>query len=391
VRLPKVRERLPVRSRAASEQAARVSQGASLSLTGVTKRYADQVAVDDVSLEIHAGEFVTLLGPSGSGKTTTLNLIAGFIELDEGEILLDGRPVSKLPAHKRNVGMVFQNYALFPHMTAVENIAFPLKQRRVPRAEVKARVDRALELVRLGQFATRYPKQLSGGQQQRVALARAIVFNPRALLMDEPLGALDRKLREALQLEIKRIHAEVGITFLYVTHDQEEALVMSDRIAIFNEGRIVQVGTALELYERPVDLFVADFVGESNLFRGVLVKQDSGIWLENGSVRFRLADVHGAQDEQVTVLVRPERVRLFPSEGSSPSDWNELAAAVEDVIYLGNTKKYSVRLNEGEQRLVARAQVSGEERSFDTGERVRVGWPPSDAVVLGRAERAVDS
>jgi putative spermidine/putrescine transport system ATP-binding protein len=385
VKLPNLRERALRQPSKVRDAAAAASQGASLTLVGVSKHYADQVAVDNVSLEIHAGEFVTLLGPSGSGKTTTLNLIAGFIDLDSGEILLDGRPLSKLPAHKRNVGMVFQNYALFPHMTAVENVAFPLKQRRLPRAEIRERVEQALDLVHLGQFAERYPKQLSGGQQQRVALARAIVFNPRALLMDEPLGALDRKLREALQLEIKRIHAEIGITFLYVTHDQDEALVMSDRIAIFNEGHIVQVGTALELYERPVNLFVADFVGESNLFRGNLVKENSGVWLENGRLRFRLDDVDAAIDEEVTVLIRPERMRLFPPEEVPQPDWNELAALVEDVIYLGNTRKYSVRLDNAEQRLLARVQVGAEERSFEAGERVRVRWLPTDTVILGQA------
>ena len=216
--------------------------GASIELKGLSKHYADQVAVDRVDLSVGAGDFVTCLGPSGSGKTTTLNMIAGFVDVTEGEILMDDRPIVRLRPHRRDIGVVFQHYALFPHMTAADNVGFPLRQRKVGRREIKRQVAEVLELVGLEGYANRYPRQLSGGQQQRVALARAIVFRPRVLLRDEPLGALDKKLRESLQLEIKRVHRDLGITFIYVTHDQEEALGLSDRIAVFNRGRIAQVG-----------------------------------------------------------------------------------------------------------------------------------------------------
>ncbi|MEA2177386.1 MAG: putative spermidine/putrescine transport system ATP-binding protein [Solirubrobacteraceae bacterium] len=366
------------------------SPGATLSLRGVTKRYGDQVVVDGVSLDVRGGEFVTLLGPSGSGKTTTLNMIAGFADIDAGEILLDGRSIAELPPHRRNVGMVFQNYALFPHMTALENVAFPLKQARRPKAgkqEIRRRAMEALELAHMAPYAERYPRQLSGGQQQRVAVARAIVFNPRVLLMDEPLGALDKKLREALQLEIKRIHRELGITFIYVTHDQEEALVLSDRIAIFNEGRIVQLGTSAELYERPDTVFVADFIGDSNLLSGALSWRDGEHWLVADGVHFRVAvpgDYDGGED--VTVVIRPERVELAPADEVPSPDRNALAGRVEEVIYLGNTRRYVVALAPGGGRMLARAQVGGAAVEFAVGEEVRVTWPVQAAVVLARGE-----
>ncbi len=261
------------RSDAVPEEADRArlrARKGALTLRNLTKIYGDLHAVDDVSLDVAPGEFVTLLGPSGSGKTTTLRIIGGFIKPEAGTVSLDGRDLTKVPPYKRDIGMVFQNYALFPHMTASENVGFPLQMRRVPKAEVKEKVREALRLVRLEELGDRYPKQLSGGQQQRVALARSFSFDPQLLLMDEPLGALDKKLREALQLEVLRISRQLGVTVVYVTHDQEESLVMSDRIAIYNEGRIEQIGTGEDLYERPVSLFVADFVGESNIYRGTL-------------------------------------------------------------------------------------------------------------------------
>jgi putative spermidine/putrescine transport system ATP-binding protein len=360
------------------------SPGASLTLSGVTKAYADQIAVDGVSLEIRAGEFITLLGPSGSGKTTTLNLIAGFVELDAGEIFLDERPISRLRPHKRNVGMVFQNYALFPHMNAFDNVAFPLRQRRVRKDELKRRVEDALKLVHLEGFGARYPQQLSGGQQQRVALARAIVFNPRVLLMDEPLGALDKKLRDALQLEIMRIHRELGITFVYVTHDQEEALVMSDRIAIFNAGKIAQAGTATELYEQPTSRFVADFIGESNLFHGRLVAERSAAWVQSENLRFRVPDDGSrATGSDVTVVIRPERLELLPAtDGGTPADWNAARGRIEDLIYLGNTRKYRVRLDDAGRDVFVRTPVTTAAPSFALGDRVVVAWPPEAAIVV---------
>src|SRR5580698_4772396 len=252
-------------------------KGAAVVLSGLEKRYDNVGAVRGVSLDIRSGEFLTLLGPSGSGKTTTLMMIAGFEVPSAGDIAIDGRSVVALPPHKRNIGMVFQNYALFPHLTVAENIGFPLKQRGVDRATRARKVAESLELVRLPGYQARTPRQLSGGQQQRVALARAIVFRPRLLLMDEPLGALDKQLRESLQLEMRRLHADLGITFIYVTHDQEEALTMSDRIAVMNEGRIAQVGTPEDLYDRPCDQFVASFIGESNFLPCVVRGFEDGM------------------------------------------------------------------------------------------------------------------
>ncbi len=243
-------------------------QGASVVLSGIEKRFDNVGAVRGVSLDIRSGEFLTLLGPSGSGKTTTLMMIAGFETPTAGDIAIDGRSVVAIPPHRRNLGMVFQNYALFPHLTVADNIGFPLKQRGIDRATRVRLVAESLELVRLPGYQARYPRQLSGGQQQRVALARSIVFHPRLLLMDEPLGALDKQLRESLQLEMRRLHADLGITFIYVTHDQEEALTMSDRVAVMHEGLIAQVGTPEDLYDRPCDRFVASFIGESNFLGG---------------------------------------------------------------------------------------------------------------------------
>jgi putative spermidine/putrescine transport system ATP-binding protein len=382
-------QRAPDAPAARTAAPAEPSPGAALSLVAISKRYADQVAVDGVSLDVRGGEFVTLLGPSGSGKTTTLNMIAGFTEVDSGEILLDGRSIADLPPHRRNVGMVFQNYALFPHMTALDNVAFPLRQRKIGKQESRRRAMDALELARMAPYAKRYPRQLSGGQAQRVAVARAIVFNPRVLLMDEPLGALDRKLREALQLEIKRIHRELGITFIYVTHDQEEALVLSDRIAIFNEARIVQVGTSDELYERPATVFVADFIGESNLLPGELSWRDDEHRLVGEGMSFRIAPAADyAGGEQVTVLLRPERVELIPEQGAPAEGWNALPGRVDEVIYLGNRHRYVVTLHPRGQRVLAGAQAGGAGAGFAVGDEVRVTWPVEAGVVIDRERRA---
>ena len=239
-------------------------RGASVALTDLEKRFDRTNAVDGVSLDVRSGEFLTLLGPSGSGKTTTLMMIAGFETPTAGDIAIDGKSVVAMPPYRRNIGMVFQSYALFPHLTVADNIGFPLKQRGVPKDERARLVAEALELVHLPGYGSRYPRQLSGGQQQRVAVARAVVFKPRLLLMDEPLGALDKQLRENLQLEMRHLHADLGITFIYVTHDQEEALTMSDRIAVMNDGKVAQVGRPEDLYDRPTSRFVAGFIGESN-------------------------------------------------------------------------------------------------------------------------------
>jgi putative spermidine/putrescine transport system ATP-binding protein len=358
-----------------------------LVLQDLRKVFGDVVACDDVDLEVRRGEFVTLLGPSGSGKTTTLRMIAGFTTPSGGSIEIDGRDMTRVPPHRRNVGMVFQNYALFPHMTAAQNIAFPLQMRGVSRQESRDRVDRALGLVKLDGFGDRYPRQLSGGQQQRIALARAVVFEPSLLLMDEPLGALDRKLRAALQLEIIRVSRQLGATVLYVTHDQEEALVMSDRIAIFNKGRIEQLGTGEDLYDRPVSLFVADFIGDSNILRGTYqrdgaeggwVARDSGRWRVSGAAARRAGLDDGAA---AALVIRPERTRIVARSEEAPADSNSADASVDEVLYLGSDRRYGLRLADG-QTAAAREPRDGSERVWDRGEAVRVSWAVDDGVLL---------
>jgi putative spermidine/putrescine transport system ATP-binding protein len=355
------------------------SGGARLELRNVTKAYGQVMAVDDVSLSVNPGEFLTLLGPSGSGKTTTLNIIAGFSGASSGEVTMDGQDLSGLPPHRRNIGMVFQQYALFPHMTVAENVAYPLKQRRVSKQEMRERVAEALELVRLDDFTERMPAQLSGGQQQRVALARAIVFRPRLLLMDEPLGALDRKLREWLQLEIRRIHQELGITFVYVTHDQDEALVLSDRIAVFNEGGIEQIGSAAEVYDHPATLFVAEFVGESTVTSGHVARLDSGHCLRAGQLELRVTgDLPAGQE--ATLVVRPERVRLAAPTEPPTAEENSVSGVVRRVIYLGLARKLEVEAPGG-QLFLAREPAGGHS-GFSEGDRVLLRWRVRDSVLL---------
>ncbi|MET8571436.1 ABC transporter ATP-binding protein [Streptomyces sp. NPDC004783] len=355
------------------------ARGARIELAQVRKRFADSVAVDDVSLVVEPGEFMTLLGPSGSGKTTTLNIIAGFTPATSGTLTIGGTQVQHLPPHRRDIGMVFQHYALFPHMTVAENVAFPLKQRKVPRARRAEMVEAALETVRLGGHGHRRPRELSGGQQQRVALARAVVYEPSVLLMDEPLGALDRKLRESLQLEIKRVHREVGSTFVFVTHDQEEALVLSDRIAVFDHGRIQQVGTASELYERPRSLFVAGFLGESSTVRGRVEPDGDGSRLSVGEHTVR-ARGRLARGSAAAVVVRPEHLRVQPAAQSVDPGVNALPARVVQEIYLGSGRKLGLVLRDGTE-LVAREQadrLSG----VRCGDDVTVVWDVERGVLL---------
>ena len=320
---------------------------AALELRGVRKSYAGQEAVAGVDLLLRRHEFLTFLGPSGSGKTTTLMLVAGLQRPDAGSILLRGAPVDRLPSHRRDIGMVFQHYALFPHMTVRRNVAFPLEMRRLGRAEADRRVQEALGLVGLSGLGDRLPRQLSGGQQQRVALARAVVYRPALLLMDEPLGALDKQLRGQLQLEIKRMHRELRMSVLYVTHDQDEALTMSDRIAVFNAGRVEQVGTPLDLYERPATRFVAGFIGETNFFPGTVVGVEPG----GGPCRVDVSGIllgatlpgAAAPGASVTVAVRPERIRLHAvSEGATG-----LPGTLLDSIYLGSARRLVIGLADG--------------------------------------------
>jgi putative spermidine/putrescine transport system ATP-binding protein len=349
-------------------------RAASLELGRLYKRYDEAVALDGISLSIEPGEFVSLLGPSGSGKTTTLNLIAGFAKPTAGNILMDGRPIAELPPHRRDIGVVFQHYALFPHMTAAENVAFPLRRRRVSKPEIQERVAGALDLVELSGLETRHPRELSGGQQQRVALARAIVFNPRVLLMDEPLGALDRKLRDSLQRQIKRLHKELGITFVYVTHDQDEALALSERVAVFNHGRIEQLGTPLELYEQPGSRFVAEFLGESNLLAAP-TRHDGG-------------DVSFATDTDRssprTLMVRPEHLRLIAENEIRNVQTEVLSGAVSDIVYLGASVRIEVELDSGGTVIARRSPH--QPPAVGAGDHVAVTWDPDHAVLLGSEE-----
>jgi putative spermidine/putrescine transport system ATP-binding protein len=355
-----------------------------LELAAIRKVYAGTLAVDDISFTLAQGEFLTLLGPSGSGKTTTLMMVAGLVAPSAGAMLLDGKPLGPLPPYKRNVGMVFQNYALFPHMTVAGNIGFPLEMRGLGRAEIRARVNRVLALVGLPGYEARYPDQLSGGQQQRIALARAIVFEPRLLLMDEPLGALDKKLREQMQLEIMRLHAELGISVVYVTHDQDEALAMSDRVAVFNNGRIEQLGSPEALYERPASRFVADFLGVSNFLPGIVTELADGLCsVTAGNLRFRARNETGlAPGQQAVVAVRPERCRIAPRGAVEHAAENCLAGCVSNVVYLGRSRKYSVRLTDGTEVAVLSQTQERFQQSFVVGDQVLIYWRAEDASAL---------
>lgn len=354
------------------------TKGAAIDIAGVSKFYGNFTALDDVSLRVEPGEFMSFLGPSGSGKTTTLNLIAGFTDLSAGEIRLGEQSIGHVPAHKRNIGVVFQHYALFPHMTVAANVAYPLKQRGVPKAERARAVEQSLQKVQLEKFAHRYPSELSGGQQQRVALARAMVFTPSLLLMDEPLGALDKKLREVLQLEIKRIHRELGSTFVYVTHDQEEALVLSDRIAVFNKGRIEQVGTGHELYTAPRTLFVGQFIGESSVLRGAhRVAGDETALTVAGTTLTAPGAAKG--DSPQVILLRPEAV-MVQAPGTGPQDGrsNIVSGTVREMLYLGSAMKYEVTLADG-SHVTARTPTHS---AFPIGSTVELAWNPKDSVLL---------
>jgi putative spermidine/putrescine transport system ATP-binding protein len=358
----------------------RVSNASSVRLEMATKTYGKMSipAVDSLSLEIDAGEFMTFLGPSGSGKSTVLGMIAGFTSLSSGKIYIAGHDVALVPPHKRNLGMVFQNYSLFPHMTVADNIDFPLRERRLPRAERVEKVLSALEMVRLSDYGSRRPKQLSGGQQQRVALARALVFQPGLLLLDEPLGALDKRLREEMQGEIARLYRELGITCLFVTHDQEEALALSDRIAVFNNGRIEQVGTGKDLYERPTSLFVAQFLGDSTVFHGEVRGVDSFDSGAHGLLAYRGSASSNPNMGSAALVVRPERMRIVT--GGASANGNLLPGQVESVVYAGSMRKINVTLAEGKRALVQ--ETSGYYSSSVAGDSVAVAWNAEDSVVI---------
>ncbi len=354
--------------------------GGEVLLVDLVKRFADVTAVAGINLDMPPGEFFSLLGPSGCGKTTTLRLIAGFERPDEGQILLDGVDMVQTPPHRRNVNTVFQNYALFPHLTVEENVAFGLRYKSIGKHEQRQRVGDALALVRLEGFEKRRPSQLSGGQQQRVALARALILNPAVLLLDEPLGALDAKLRKALQIELKALQEEVGITFIYVTHDQEEALTMSDRLAVMSNGRVEQVGTPSEVYEEPSTAYVADFLGVSNLMDG---RADGGNGDGTAKVRlgeFELAASKGETDARgdVKIVIRPERVHL---EEPGTTGENRVPGMVERVVYVGSTMQVIVHLASG-QTLQAWIPNRGEGLPYTQGTSVAVHLPADALRVL---------
>jgi spermidine/putrescine transport system ATP-binding protein len=361
--------------------------GGRIELVSLTKRFSE-VAVDNIDLEIASGEFFSLLGPSGCGKTTTLRLIAGFEQPTSGRILLDGTDVSAVPPHRRNVNTVFQSYALFPFLTVFDNVAFGLKNQRLAKAELEQRVYSALELVKLRSFEKRRPGQLSGGQQQRVALARALVLQPSVLLLDEPLGALDAKLRRSLKVELKALQEQVGITFLYVTHDQEEALTMSDRLAVMRDGKIVQIGPPAQVYEEPADTYVADFLGVSNLMPVTIVSRGPG-----SACEVRLGDAvlsvdHGGLDvpDQSHAVIRPERVRIEEFGSTGP---NRVPAMVERLVYLGSSTQVYLRLAAGAD-IQAVLQNDGAQSQLSQGTPVHAYLAADALRVLSGGASAAD-
>jgi len=348
----------------------------------VQKSYdGETLVVKNLNLDVARGEFLTMLGPSGSGKTTCLMMLAGFEPATHGEIYLDDQPINNVPPHKRGIGMVFQNYALFPHMTVAENLAFPLQVRKMDKAEVESRVNKALDMVQLGGFGGRRPAQLSGGQQQRVAVARALVFDPVLVLMDEPLGALDKQLREQMQYEIKHIHESLGVTVVYVTHDQSEALTMSNRVAVFEDGVIQQLAPPDDLYERPDNAFVAQFIGENNTLMGSVRAIEDGVCVVDvdggGEVRAKQVNVEAAGN-RTTLSLRPERVEVDPPEGKYP---NVFEARVEELIYLGDHIRTRANVCGHDDFIVKVPNASGHVH-LKEGETVNFGWTIEDCRAL---------
>jgi len=371
-------------STAETETAAqRPTDDAYVQFERVQKSYdGETLVVKDLNLDIAKGEFVTLLGPSGSGKTTCLMMLAGFEPATHGEIFLDGHPINNVPPHKREIGMVFQSYALFPHMTVWENLAFPLQVRKLPKADIEKKIARALEMVQMSQFGGRRPAQLSGGQQQRIALARALVFEPQLVLMDEPLGALDKQLREHMQYEIKHIHENLGVTVVYVTHDQSEALTMSDRIAVFNDGVIQQLSTPDVLYEEPENSFVAQFIGENNKLNGMVkaVNNDGlcDVEIEGGIMVEALAVNVGQPGDRTTLSLRPERVEINPDEGGTP---NRLEGRIEELIYLGDHIRTRMSVA-GHDDFIVKVPNTHGQKTIKEGQTATVGWASRDCRAL---------
>lgn len=356
-----------------------MEQAAFLRLCNVVKSYDGMVnAVDDISIDIARGEFLTFLGPSGSGKTTTLMMIAGFQEITSGTIEIEGQSLARKRPYERNIGMVFQSYALFPHMTAAQNIAFPLRMRRLPKAEIEQGVKKVLDLVGLGKFAGKRPREMSGGQQQRVALARSIVFNPDVLLLDEPLGALDRNLREQMQVEIKRIHREVGITTIYVTHDQTEAMTMSDRIAVFGEGKVRQIAPPKEIYNRPTSRFVGEFIGDSNFFEARVSSSNPDMLEITNVGSVRLVNTNLPAGAMVDLLVRPERVRI----AGPGDDLSTVQLTIDTIVDYGDTVLAIGRVGDHPMRM---RTVGNPPKSLQEGATLTVGWSPEEVHAIPRS------
>ncbi len=354
-----------------------------LTLERVSKAYGATLAVREVSLAIAHGELLALLGPSGCGKTTTLRMIAGFILPSAGEIRIGGRNVTVEPPYRRSTGMVFQGYALFPHMSIAQNVAFGLEMRGLPKQEISAKVDDALRLVRLAGFEARYPRELSGGQQQRVALARALVINPDVLLLDEPLSNLDAKLREEVRLEIRQLQRQLGLTTVFVTHDQEEALTVADRLAVMNHGVVAQVGTPRELYDQPSSAFVADFIGKSNFFEGEIV--ELGVFRARSGLRIRFAGE--GRPGAVVLAVRPERMQILRGEKNGESEQrNSVTGVAKVVTFLGPTTESMIKLASGERVIVHAPTAQRIDATPAPGETVRVAWPPEASLLLDASD-----
>jgi spermidine/putrescine transport system ATP-binding protein len=379
-----------VENHAGRDEAPRPKGGPVIEIDNVTKRFDDYVAVSEADFSIASGEFFSMLGPSGCGKTTTLHMIAGFESPTAGAIRLEGVDVSRVPPNKRNVNTVFQHYALFPHMTVWDNVAYGPRSKKVDKGEIRKRVDELLEIVRLTDFAERKPAQLSGGQQQRVALARALVNYPSALLLDEPLGALDLKLRHAMQFELKRIQREVGITFVYVTHDQEEALTMSDRIAVMNAGNVEQIGSPTEIYDRPATVFVASFIGQANLWAGTQTGRANRDFVEvevlGSTLKARPGDTTIEPGGHATLMVRPERVRVFPISQDPPTgDVATVRATVKDLTFQGPVVRLSLAAPD-DSTIVAHVGPEQDLPMLRPGDDVHVAWSPDASLVLPAAD-----
>lgn len=359
------------------------SGGAEVRIKNLTKKFGKVVAVDNISLEVKENEFLTLLGPSGSGKTTTLMIIAGFETADSGEVYLNQNPIINIPSYKRNIGMVFQNYALFPHMNVFDNVAYPLTMRKISRSEIKRRVTEIINMVELADHMEKYPNQLSGGQQQRVALARALVFNPPLLLLDEPLGALDKNLREQMKLEIKRIQKTFNLSAIYVTHDQEEALTISDRIAVYDQGKILQKGTPEELYENPVSRFVANFIGTSN-FMPVRFEGEEGnrmVWIDAEDESLRYTTRRGKEPPRgltMELIIRPEKLFFVNSDRQG---LNMIEGHILEVIYTGDRTRYRIGIRKSKEIEVNCQNRYGIQK-YKVGDRVKIGWYVEDGKLL---------